>query len=317
MRITKRLIAILFAISILACLFTFNAAATGKLAYGAATVTGPALNLRSGPSKSNSVITQLNEGDIVVILERTDDEWYQINYHGTVGYVSVQFLKDVLIAENFNAQGIVTGDVVNMRSRPAKTAELLGTYNERTVMTVIGINDGWYKVRYDGKTGYVRSDYMEITSGYSASSASASTKQSTSSGAIQAPPANRTLGQQIIDYAMGYLGSRYVYGGASPSGFDCSGFVTYVYKNFNYTTTRNASGQYNNDGVKVSKDDLYAGDLVFFSANGGSSVTHVGIYIGDNEFIHASTPSSGVIISRLDSTYYTNKWFGAKRIFTA
>lgn len=326
MKKTSKLITIVLAISILASMFALSAAAEGKMAYGAATVTGPSLNLRSGPGLSHPVISQLNEGDIVVILERTDDEWYHINYHGEIGYVNSQFLKDVLIAENFNAQGCVTGDTVNLRTKPSKTSEALGTYPERTVMIVIGINDGWYKVKHDGKTGYIRSDYMDIISGYSPSASSTAPASSTSSTSstsqakqtkrYNAPPANATLGQQIVDFAMGYLGSKYVYGGAAPSGFDCSGFTTYVYKNFGYTTTRNASGQYRNDGVKVDKSDLYAGDLVFFSANGGVSVTHVGLYIGDNEFIHASTPSSGVIISRLDSTYYTNKWFGAKRIFT-
>ena len=316
-KITKKLLLILLTVSVVSSLLLTGASANGKIAYGAATVTGPALNIRSGPGTSYSVVSQLNEGDIVVILERTDSEWYQINYHGITGYVSVQFLRDILVAENFNAQGKITGDLVNLRARPDMSSDLLGTYPEGTVMTVIGINSGWYKVKHSGNTGYIRSDYMDIISGYTSSAASASPSSSSATPGSPAPAANVELGQQIVDYAMGYLGSKYVYGGSSPSGFDCSGFVSYVYKNFGYSITRSATSQYRNDGVKIAKSDLSVGDLVFFSANGGSSITHVGLYIGDNEFIHASTPSSGVIISRLDSTYYLNVWYGAKRIISA
>ena len=324
MKKLKKLLLLLIAISVVASLLTFGATANGTIAYGAATVAGQSLNLRTGPSTSHTVITQLNEGDIVVILERTNSEWFSINYHGVVGYVNVPFLRDILVAENFNAQGRITGDWVNMRTTPAVSSDQLGTYSSGTVMTVIGINNGWYKVKYDGKTGYVRSDYMDIISGQSAAisatpaaaAASSSSSSAPSMSNYSTPPANLTMGQQVVDFAMGYLGSRYVHGGASPSGFDCSGFVTYIYKSFGYSISRTATSQYNSNGVLVSKSDLSAGDLVFFSSNGGSSITHVGLYIGDSEFIHASTPSSGVVISRLDSTYYTNKWYGAKRIIT-
>lgn len=304
MKIAKKLLMILIVISIGASLLSVGALADAPLAYGAATVDTPVLNLRSGPSTETSVVTRLSEGDIVVILERTNSEWYNVNFHGTVGYVSAPLLRDVLTAENFNAMGRVTGDVVNLRERPNTESEILGQYYQNTEMTVIGINNGWYKVRYDGKTGYIRSDYMEIVSGQRAASASS------------APPANLTLGQQIANFALGFLGSNYVYGGASPSGFDCSGFTSYVYKNFGYTITRNASGQYRDNGVHINKSDLSPGDLVFFSSNGGSSVTHVGIYIGDSEFVHASRTGIGVVISRLDSSYYLNVWYGAKRIIT-
>ena len=325
----KKLVCITVVVSIIASMLCVGALADGSLAYGAATVAGPSLNLRSGPGTSYSVITQLNEGDIIVILECTNSEWYYINYHGAVGYVNVPFLRDILTAENFSAQGTITGDSVNIRSKPTISSDLLGNYPQGTVMTVIGINNGWYKVKHDGLTGYLRSDYMEIISGYSSSSSGSATSSSSSNGSTSssgssssgsssrpAPPANLEFGEQIVYFAMDYLGSKYVYGGASPSGFDCSGFVSYVYKSFGYTLTRNATGQYKNDGVKIAKSELSAGDLVFFSSNGGSSITHVGLYIGDNEFIHASTPSSGVVISRLDSTYYLNVWYGAKRIVT-
>jgi len=307
----KKLIVSILIITLLASMSTIFASANA-LAFGAATVDTHSLRLRSGPSLDHSVITLLSEGDIVVILERTNSEWYHVNFHGQIGYVSVPLLRDILTAENFNASGQVTGDMVRIRARPNTTSDVLGTYPERTVMTVIGINNGWYKVRHDGHTGYIRSDLMDIVSGQRA--AVASTRSAVTS---PAPAANLTLGQEMVEYALGYVGTRYVYGGASPSGFDCSGFVTYVYRHFGMTVTRNASGQWRDNGVRIDKSELAPGDLVFFSSNGLGTVTHVGIYIGDSEFVHASRSGVGVVISRLDSTYYINVWHGAKRIISA
>ena len=318
MKLVKKLITTIILISIIASMFSIGASANNKIAYGAATVDTMNLNLRTGPGLSHAVIAALNEGDIVVILERTNSEWYHVNFHGIIGYVSTTFLRDVLTAENFSAIGQITGDQVNMRSRPAITSALLASYPEQTVMTVIGINNGWYKVSHDGQTGYVRSDFMTIINGTRASSSpapsSSSSSSQTESAVTSAPPANLTLAQQVVDYALGFLGSKYVYGGSSPSGFDCSGFVSYVLKNFDISVSRSAHSQYVNNGVRVSKSELAPGDLLFFSSNGGKSVTHVGLYIGDDEFVHSSTSATGVIISRLDSAYYVRVWHGAKRV---
>ena len=312
MKTVKRLLFILLAISLFSSVCTVGASATGSIAYGAATVNTSNLNIRTGPGLNHSVISALNEGDIVVILERTSSEWYNINFHGTVGYVNTTYLRDVLTAENFSAVGRITGDSVNIRSRPTTNSDLLATYPENTEMTVIGINTGWYKVSHGGHIGYVRSDFMVIIAGTRASGLTSSSGGSSRS--YTAPPANLTLGEQIADYALSFLGTTYVWGGASPSGFDCSGLVTYVYKYFGITVSRTAQGQFNNNGVYVEKADLTPGDLVFFSSNGGSYISHVGIYIGNSEFVHSSSSSTGVIVSRLDSAYYTRVWAGARRL---
>ena len=318
MKVLKKLLTIVVVVAITASLFTFTASAE-SIAYGAATVSAQTLNLRSSPSTNSSVVATMSENDIIVILEKTNSEWFYINFRGVTGYASAQYFKDVSTTENFNALGVLISDGVRMRAAPNTSSEVLGTYSRNSEMIVIGINNGWYKARFDGKVGYIRSDNMIIVEGYRASStvtssSSSSSSSGSSSGSGSSPSSTaRSTGNKIVDYALSFVGSRYVNGGTSPSGFDCSGLVYYVYKNFGYTLSRGAGSQFKNNGTAVSKANLIPGDLVFFSSN-GNSVTHVGIYIGDNEFVHASTSSTGVIISNLESTYYSRVWFGARRI---
>ena len=115
-----------------------------------------------------------------------------------------------------------------------------------------------------------------------------------------------------MDTAKQYLGYPYVYGGMSPAGFDCSGFVGYVYKLCGYSLKRVASDIYYNNGTSVDKANLQPGDLVFFS-NSSESIGHVGIYIGSGQFIHASS-SRGVRVDNLDDSYWKPRWYGGKHI---
>ena len=271
-----------------------SALADANVAWGAANVSDSDVRVRSGPGTNHSVLTHANRGDVVVIIERTNSEWYKINFHGTEGYMNVSLLERSREAANFNKTGKVSGSVVNMRARPDTTSNILESYNSGTVMNIIGINNGWYKVEHGSLTGYIRSDLMTI----------------------QPRKNNSTspLGRQIADFAVGFVGHKYVWGGQSPStGFDCSGLVTYVMKQFGISVTRYASGQYRDNGTHVNKSDLIPGDLVFFSSN-GSSITHVGIYLGNNRFVHASGTNKGVVISDLNSSYYLRVWYGAKRV---
>ena len=167
----------------------------------------------------------------------------------------------------------------------------MDSFSTGKVLTILETLDGWYKV----EEGYVSADYVTIIdAAEAASSGSAS---------------------EVVDLAMQYLGYPYCYGGSSPSGFDCSGFVRYVYSQLGCSLNRTASAQMSN-GTSVSMSELQPGDLVFFlkSGSGASRASHVGIYIGGGQFIHASTSSTGVIISDMDSAYYTTGFVGGRRI---
>ena len=310
MKTAKRLIVTILIAVIITTMLPFRAAANGTIAWGAADINGTGIRIRSGPGLTSEVLTHVNTGDIVVIVERTSSEWYKVNFHGTVGYISVPLLDRVRDAANFNAAGSISGSSVNMRAEPNTTSSVLSTNNSGTVMQIIGINKGWYKVQHDGNTGYIRSDLMTLLSQSDAAASNISTTGSVSS----APSENRSLGQQIADFGVSLKGVPYVWAGTSTSGFDCSGFVTYVLRNFGINVTRQSGGMYRDNGVSVNKSDLVPGDLVFFSRN-GSTVSHVGIYIGNGQYVHStSTNKVGVIVSSMNTTWATSTYFGAKRV---
>ena len=269
----------------------FASAAETSQAVAVGATTGSSLRLRADASTSASVITTLDEGVAVAVLDDSTAGWYKVNYNGNVGYVSADYL--VIDQDNvFTSYGRVSGDGVYVRSAPSTDGSALATVDEGTVVTVNGFEDGWYDVTCEyGTEGYIRSDYLVLTN-----------SNSSASGAV--------------DLAMQYLGTRYVYGGASPSGFDCSGFTMYVYGQMGYSLPHTATGQWQSGiGTRVySISELQPGDLVFFndpSRNAGKACSHVGIYIGNGQHVHSSSSrSGGVIISDLTSGYYNTYFVG-------
>lgn len=129
--------------------------------------------------------------------------------------------------------------------------------------------------------------------------------------ASRASASRKIINAQVVDYAKKFLGVPYRWGASSGKAFDCSGFSTYIMKKFNVSLERTASGQFNN-GTKVGKDDLQPGDLVFFTTY-KKGPSHVGIFIGNNKFIHASSSTRQVTISDLGTGYYSRRYLGARR----
>ena len=265
------------------------------IAIGAGCTTGSSLRMRAETSTSSEIITTLDKSVAVAILDDTTEGWYQVAYNGKTGYVSADYL---LVDQDkvFETYGRVNGDGVNVRSGASTEAEVLASVNTGTIVTVNGLVDGWYDVTCQyGTKGYIRSDFLDLT------------KDATSSTAS---------GSAIVNTANQYLGTRYSYGGASPSGFDCSGFTMYVYSQHGYSLPHSATSQWQSGlGSRVySIGELQSGDLVFFndpSRNAGKACSHAGIYIGSGQFIHSSSSkSNGVIISNLTSGYYNTYFVG-------
>lgn len=190
---------------------------------------------------------------------------------------------------------------LRVRHGPGTGYDILGNIYNGTSFAITGKTNGWYQINYNGRTGYVSADYVLVKT----------------LDQLQTPETpviahDGALADQIVAYALQFKGYPYVYGTAGPNSFDCSGFTSYVYAHFGYTLHRSSKDQIL-DGVAVSKSQLQPADLLLFSSN-GTRVTHAGLYIGDGKFIHASTSTTGVIISDLNSTYYTSHYFAARRI---
>lgn len=270
---------------------------------GGATVDASALNLRASASTDATILTSVPRGGVVVVGARVNEQWYKVVYKGAVGYMSAEFLTfDDYIEGNFGT-GNIHGTNVRMRSRDSLSSTILGAYSNSEKMTVLGIYKDWYKVSYNGTTGYVYSDYFALNGGVSGI---------TPNSAVSNTPVV-TMGDTIVATAKKYIGTPYVWGGSSTSGFDCSGFVNYVYKENGYAINRTAASIYTN-GVAVDRSALQSGDAICFSTNAGSGIGHVGIYIGDNQFIHSSSSSGCVTINSLTENYYNNHYVGARRI---
>ena len=212
----------------------------------------------------------------------------------------------------------INSTTVNVRQEANTTSSIVTTVAVNTEVQVYSEENGWSKVKVNNVKGYISSSLLsdnkqETSRAQKSTRKSSSTKNKTSKKATNTTanvPASGN-GSSIVATARKYLGYKYVYGGSSPStGFDCSGFTSYVFKQHGISLNRTAAGQYSN-GVAVSRSNLQPGDLVMF---GKSGINHVAIYIGGGQIIHASTPSTGVRIDSLSTGYYNNNYVGARRI---
>ena len=192
----------------------------------------------------------------------------------------------------FAAAGTVTASSLNVRTAPWST--VVGRLEYGTPVEVLGSENGWYQIRFGEGIGYVFSDYVLHTEEAPAEETEAVISEEV------APSA----GENILAYAKNFIGVPYRYGGSSPSGFDCSGFVKFVYSYFGVNLPRTSYSQMQS-GYAVSLDSLMPGDLLFFRGGG-----HVGIYAGNNTYIHAPQTGRTVSIDPLDRTV-----IAARRIF--
>ena len=268
---------------------------------GGGVVTATALNLRQEPDTGSAVLDIVPGGSPVVVRARINDDWFKVWYSGREGYVSAEYLGYSWELHSDFGTGTINGTRVRMRILPTLDAEIMGHYDTGTQMQITGVAGAWYRVVHNGVQGYVHSDYMRLTS-QNGESYSGDTQVWASSS-----------GQTIVDTAMKYLGVPYVWAGTSPSGFDCSGLVYYVYQECGYATNRTAASLYQN-GEYVDKASLQIGDVICFTSGSYGSIGHCGIYIGDGNFIHASSGTGYVTITSLSESYYVNHYYGARRI---
>jgi len=266
---------------------------------GGGTVNADVLNLRSDASTASAVKALLYRGNYLIVTG-TKGDWYSVLYDGMEGFVHSDYVDYAITLDGkYGTKGVVSGMSVRLRAEASTSSAVLGYCNTGTRFDVLGVSGEWVKVAAPaGGAAYIHSDYINLTS---------------SSGG---PVSNYDgKGDQMMATAKQYLGCPYVWAGNGPSYFDCSGFVNYVYKAYGYSLHRVAQDIYSYDGVHVDKANLRAGDIICFGY-GPWSITHVGMYIGNGQFIHASSGSGCVVITNLSDNYYTRMYVGAKRLIS-
>lgn len=208
---------------------------------------------------------------------------------------------------------------VRLRKEANTSSEIITTLSINTAVEVTEELDGWSKVKVDGKEGYISSSLLSTTKQETSRSSTTvrtatsgqeteTTQQTQTTQTTTSTPSGK--GSTVVATAQMYIGCKYIYGGTTPSGFDCSGFTSYVYALHGVTLSRTAAGQYSN-GVAVARSDLQPGDLVMF---GKSGINHVAIYIGGGMIVHAANSSRGVTTDTITSGYYNTNYVGARRV---
>lgn len=358
--------------ALLCACMTVNASAA---VYGVGTVTGDSLRLRESANTDSAILTTAVLGDTAVVLEEPSGDWYKVSFAGTEGYMSAEYLSVSAQAEADLGTGVpnTDGASLNLRSGPGTGFDKLADIPGDAVLTLTGLDNGWYLTSYNGVSGYVSSDYVTLT-GTSASLPSMTsaepavqygilntdgsslnlrsgpgtefdkvasipgsavltitgasggwylTSYAGVSGYVSGefitltdsmPAVNSDLGSQLVAYAKQFLGCSYIYGSSGPNSFDCSGFTSYVFKHFGYTLNRSAADQYSN-GTVIDQSQMQPGDLILWRAYGSSkTATHVGIYIGNNQYIHASSTKKCVTVNDMDYAANSRYVVGIRRI---
>ena len=198
---------------------------------------------------------------------------------------------------------------VNLRKEANTSSEILAKLTVNTSVDVLSEANGWSQVRVNGKEGYISSSLLSTkkqeTSRSSETPRTANTDNTKKEETTQAAPPASATGSSVVDYAKQFIGTKYTYGGTSPStGFDCSGFTSYVYKHFGVSLPRTSGGQ-SGAGKAVSRDNLAAGDLVIYSG-------HVAIYVGGGQVIHSPRPGKSVCIVPINQA--ASNYIGARRV---
>ena len=271
-------------------------------------VTGSSVNLRKGPGTSYTVIKALSRGTEVGYISESNG-WAKVNYNGTIGYMSAKYLgsestqapsdnNQSSTEETVKATKVVTGSSVNLRKGPGTSYTVIKALSRGTEVGYISESNGWAKVNYNGTIGYMSASYL--------GNASDNSNNSTSK------PSESNV-ESVMSYAKKQLGKPYVWGAEGPDSFDCSGFTQYVFKNSVGISIPRVSKDQSKHGQFVSRSELQRGDLVFFDTSGDGAVNHVGIYMGENQFIHASSGGGKVVISEMNS-YYSPRYINARRV---
>ncbi|WP_029215535.1 SH3 domain-containing protein [Kallotenue papyrolyticum] len=297
------------------------ASTTSRIIVGATTEEN--VNLRSGPGTTYESLGKLPAGTKLEVIGQREG-WYRVaTANGTVGWVSASFFSigGTPRLSTPAASGPIVGSVaanrVNLRQGPSTAFGSFGKMAAGVQLEVLAQHGGWYKVRSPrGTIGWVAQELVNL-SPEAAKRVPVTNDVPAAPKPVKAVPAASAagaLGYQAAQLALKFVGARYVYGGASPRGFDCSGLTSYVYRQLGVHLPHKASAQFSTRyGQRVSFGELAPGDLVFFANTAGPGITHVALYVGNGMMVSANTPRTGVQYVSIHGSYWRRHFAGAIR----
>ena len=292
------------------------------------------VNVRKGPDTDSEIVGKIYDGAVAQILSTAgaEDDWFQVVSGNVEGYIKAEYFlygeAAVAVIDNYVTRyATVKADRLNVRKEPDISASRLGFIDFGEKVKILENLGEWLKVQYtDRDTGYVAAEYVTVSEEFVYAKTVeeeareiaerraleerqrvSEAEASENTAIMVAPPVttyttNAELRQQIVDYAMQYLGNKYVHGGQSLSGgTDCSGFTSLIYAEFGYSLSRTPEGQLSSAGRSIDYSEIQPGDVICYGSSG--KCTHVALYIGDGQIIHAANSRKGVIIS--SATYDT------------
>jgi len=294
---------------------------------GTYTVNVSSLNVRTGPSASHTVLGSVNKGKTVQVVGEVQD-WFKINFNGGTGYVSKDFVTKGGSAvsnetqqpttNNNNTTTVQTGGsyVVNtgalkVRTGPATYNPVIGGVTNGKVLNVTGAENGWYKINHNGRTGYVSADFVKFVKGGVNNVVTGGNQGTNQVQKPTAPTGGDT--SSIAGFARSLNGSPYRTAGTTPAGFDCSGFIHYVLNQTGHKGARQTVAGYWSSKTKTSNPQ--PGDLVYFQNTYKSGPSHMGVYLGNGQFISAETDATGVRISSVSNSYWSKHMLGYTKAY--
>lgn len=268
-------------------------ASWGYTNIGIADVESGNLNVRAVPSIDGKLVGKMPKNSACEVLEVTEDGWAHITSGEVDGYVSTDYLlmgPDAKMKANDIVCTVAVANVdgLNVREQPGTDSAILTQVPQGEEMEYVETLDGWVRVSIDGEDAYVSAEYVTVNERLDTAVTMTELLYGVGVSDVRV---------ELVEYAKQFLGNPYVWGGTSlTKGADCSGFVLSVFKKFGVKLSRTAAAQ-STHGTKIKASELQPGDLVFYG-NASGSINHVALYIGGGRVIHASSPKSGIKISK-------------------
>lgn len=268
-------------------------------------ISADVLNVRTDATTVGEIVAKITRGDRVQVIGELGD-WLQIEADDQVGFIKQEFTSTDMVFRPVDETLYVKGTSLNVRATYGTEGELVAKLETGDKVHRTGIGDEWSRIELaDGQTGYVASTYLTKKSPAAAAKATASSSDVSEDQAAGGNAPANGAGNSIVDLAYQAIGTPYVYGSESLKGMDCSGLVNWAYNQVGISVPR-SSASFASAGEGVSLDNAEPGDVLCIDArprDGRSRITHVAIYIGNGQVIHASTSQRKVVESSIASFY--------------